>query len=385
MIRRLHIAGSANADADATLLADTHELIRAAVDGWVALGGTLVGGIGGEPLSNRDATLSIIFDWTVAEAALAALRAGKAQPRTDSGSLLCVRTSRRAFEHIPEHRKATFDALTQLGALDLKLLPDGWRSGALIRRAQAERGDVLMTLSGGAGVEDLVNLYAGDALPVVPIDVDLGSSGSDAAQGGGTGMARRALSDPDSFLRLADGSSPVAALTQLSMDPGRPSSGELARRLLTLLQALQAPAAFCVRLLNPRHADYPDVERFFDLVAKPVLEAQGLRVLDVGADPQESAWMNDEIFTQLHNAKLAIVDLTGARPNCFIELGYALGRGHSTIITAREGETPPFDADKLPWHFWNATADPGDSQRELAIYIRQFGGRAPLVEPVRIV
>jgi hypothetical protein len=95
--------------------------------------------------------------------------------------------------------------------------------------------------------------------------------------------------------------------------------------------------------------------------------------------------MNEEIFTQLHNAKLAIVDLTGARPNCFIELGYALGRGHSTIITAREGETPPFDADKLPWHFWHAAADPGDSQRELTDYIRQFGGRAPLVEPVRIV
>ena len=63
------------------------------------------------------------------------------------------------------------------------------------------------------------------------------------------------------------------------------------------------------------------------------MEEIGLSVVDLGHDRQERAWMNAEIFEQLHHAELAFVDLTGSRPNCYIELGYALGRGHRVIIT----------------------------------------------------
>jgi hypothetical protein len=385
VIRRLHIAGSANRDVDAVLLRDAHAVVRSTVDGWTSRGGTLVGGLGGEPTLSGDAGLSTIFDWSVADAALDAVRDGRAQPRSDGESLLCVRTSRIAFDHIPSHRQPTYDALAELGALDLQLLPDNWRSGALMRRAQAELGGVLVTFSGGAGVEDLANLYVEAERPVVPIDVDLGSSNDDGALGGGTGLARRALADPGSFLRLADGSSPVAALTQLSMGPNRAAASELAQRLLALLGRLEKPRAFCVRLLDPNHAAFPDVERFFETVVRPVLEESGLRVVDLGHDPQERAWMNDEIFAQLHTAHLAIVDLTGSRPNCFIELGYALGRGHSTIVTAREGEDMQFDDDKLPWHFWNPHANPLAGQSALRDHIRRFGARAPLVQPIRLV
>jgi len=169
------------------------------------------------------------------------------------------------------------------------------------------------------------------------------------------------------------------------MEGARPSASELAQRLLALLDDLEPPSAFCVRLLNPDHASYPEVERFFRDVAQPVVEEIGLRVIDLGHDRQERAWMNAEIFEQLHLAELAFVDLTGSRPNCYIELGYALGRGHRVVITARREEPPPFDADKLPWHFWDPSAAPADAQAALREHLRKFGALPPLVQPSRFV
>jgi hypothetical protein len=384
LIRRLHITGSAAPDVDAVLLRDVHTILAEVVEGWVERGGTLVGGLGAEPVAASEPELSIIFDWTVAAAALNALETGKGAAKAEDGHLLAVRTSQRALTQIPASRRPIYDRLLELGALDLAFLPDTWRSGALMRRAQADLGGVLVILGGGAGVEDLANLYRAAGRPVVPIDVALGSSGNDATVGG-QGLARRAMSDADDFFRLADGSSASARLAALSMHNTRPPAPEFAQRLLRLLDDLAPPRAFCVRLLNPDHPRYPEVERFFRDVAQPVVEEVGLSVVDLGHDRQEHAWMNAEIFEQLHNAELAFVDLTGSRPNCYIELGYALGRGHRVVITARQEEPPPFDADKLPWHFWNPSAARGDAQAALREHLRKFGALPPLVRPQRFV
>ena len=384
MIRRLHIAGSATLDVDPDLLRDVHTMVTAVVDGWVARGGALVGGLGGEPHAASEPRTPIIFDWTVASAALNALEGARGSAKTEDGQLLAVRTSQRARGQMPRARRPIYDRLLELGALDLALLPDTWRSGALMRRAQAELGGVLVILGGGAGVEDLANLYRSAGRPVIPIDVGLGSAGDDATVGG-QGLARRALTDGRDFLRLADGSSASARLAALSMDVSRPPAAELGRRLLALLDDLEPPRAFCVRLLNPDHRSYTEVERFLRDVAQPVLEEIGLRVVDLGHDRQERAWMNTEIFEELHNAEVVFVDLTGTRPNCFIELGYALGRGHRTIITARTEEAPPFDADKLPWHFWDPHATPVNARTALREHLRKFGALPPLVQPARLV
>lgn len=380
-MRALHIAGSAHPTADVDLLADAHALVAGIVDGWISRGGTIVSGISTEPMHAERDDLSIIFDWTVIETVAAAVREGRAP----AGQILTLRGSRRALDQVPSVRAALLQELTAGDALDQILLPDTWRSGALVRRAQAEVGGVLVTLSGGAGVEDLANLYAAEGRPVVPIDVDLGSSRDDGAQGGGTGLARRALSHPGAFLRLADGTSAGARLSALSMGTHRPPAAALAERALALLDDLQLPRAFCVRLLDPGHEAWDDVETYFRQVVDPVMAEAGLRVVDLGRDPQERAWMNAEIFEELHVADTVIADLTGHRPNCFLELGYALGRDHRTIITARQGTPKPFDTDKLPWHEWQASGDLEDRREALRAHLRRFGTRAPLVEPVRMI
>lgn len=46
---------------------------------------------------------------------------------------------------------------------------------------------------------------------------------------------------------------------------------------------------------------------------------------------------------RIEGAKLVIADLTGANPNVFLEVGYAMARGVPTVLLARAGEKVPFD------------------------------------------
>jgi len=71
----------------------------------------------------------------------------------------------------------------------------------------------------------------------------------------------------------------------------------------------------------------------------------------------EDPFMNVEIFRLLHRAALVIVDLSGVRPNCMMELGYALGRHRRYLLSAMKGTQLPFDPDKIPTYFWDPDLD----------------------------
>jgi nucleoside 2-deoxyribosyltransferase len=57
----------------------------------------------------------------------------------------------------------------------------------------------------------------------------------------------------------------------------------------------------------------------------------------MGIADSTNAWMDVQIFEMIHNAGVVVVDLTGVRPNCFTEMGYAFGRARKVIVTAKEG------------------------------------------------
>jgi nucleoside 2-deoxyribosyltransferase len=99
----------------------------------------------------------------------------------------------------------------------------------------------------------------------------------------------------------------------------------------------------------------------------------------MGTDPTEHGFVNIGIFEQLHYSELAIVDVTGLRPNCFIELGYALGCGIPVIVTAKEGTVLPFDQSAIPCHFWDLSNDPKTDIQQLLEFMEKNIGRPPLV------
>jgi hypothetical protein len=198
--------------------------------------------------------------------------------------------------------------------------------------------------------------------------------------GGSSYLHAQALGDSDAFFRLRDGAGNAAArLSGLTL---RTDSDHdmLARETVELLADLKPRPAFYVRLLATEHPDFFTVERFFREVIDDVVEQRGFTPREMGHGKPEAAFMDVEIFAALHRAGLVVVDLTGVRPNCTMELGYALARRRRVVISAQAGTTLPFDTSMLPTYFWEDSGTPTERQEAYGAWLEQYSELPPLVE-----
>jgi hypothetical protein len=379
--RYIQLAGSANKSRSADLIRYAHGLMRAVTVEILRTGGGLVLFAGREPIQEPNVTYSpaLIFDWTILETFDSVSSHEKiAWPHTRPP--IVVVTSEKAVSEIPEHRQSLWQKILISGLVRVDFIQPGARSGALLRERQAQFGNVLICAGGGTGVEHLADLYQARHRPIIPLDLPLGPSRDDGI-GGSERMNRDARANPTPFLRLRPemAEASVALLTATTTGAGSIARGQVVRSLMQLLAAIDHPSAFYVRLLNKQAKEFSTVERFFREVVDPVVQKIGYRRLEMGTDPTEHGFLNTEIFERLHYSELAIVDVTGLRPNCFIELGYALGCGVHVIVTAQRGTVLPFDQSAIPCHFWDSTNDPKSRIQLLLEFTERNIGRPPLV------
>jgi hypothetical protein len=217
--------------------------------------------------------------------------------------------------------------------------------------------------------------------PVLPLDLALGASRDDGT-GGALRLSKQSRTEPGRFLRfgLADAGTEGAALASIGTRDGNAASGEIAERISAILSKVARPDAFYVRLLRPDHAKFSVVESFFREVVDPVVEEAGLRRIEMGTNRTEHAFMNVAIFESLHFSSVVIVDVTGERPNCFIELGYALRNTNRVLVTAEEGTNLPFDQQAIPCHFWKVGDAAPDRQKVLSEFWKRNIDRPPIVK-----
>ena len=136
-----------------------------------------------------------------------------------------------------------------------------------------------------------------------------------------------------------------------------------------------------IRLLNPDHPDYGDVQDYFDTVVEPIIEGElgyKLTVVD-GRQPYDHPRIDQEIFAKLHRSSVVIADITGMRPNCFLELGYALGRGLPTMLMAKKGSEHPFDIYTLSGLHWQTSGTVDERRRLFREHWNAIRNRPPLV------
>lgn len=372
---RIHIAGSAANDCDGDLLRAAHSFVDGLISEIITNGGGLVLGASGEPRGN--ANEPCIFDWTALSSAAAVPDPAPDWPPLRRQRFVVVSTQ-PGLDKVPEDRRAIWERFRARSDVDVVVAPRGWRMAGIIRDQQVKRGDVLVALGGGAGVEHLADSYIAEGKPVIPIATDLGAYSQDGS-GGSRLLHSQALSDPDSFFRLKDGSgSPSGRLLSLKLDSAI-AGPALAADIAALLSDLRPPNAFYVRLLDTSHSDYTDVEEFFRDVVDYVVKDNGYTPNEMGGRPPSSAFMNVDIFRSIHLAGLVVVDLTGVRPNCMMELGYALARHRRVIITAREGTPLPFDTDKLPTHLWTAGVTVDDRIAQFKQWFDRYYELPPII------
>jgi hypothetical protein len=157
--------------------------------------------------------------------------------------------------------------------------------------------------------------------------------------------------------------------------------GDRVKAIIDLLEALERPKAFAVRLLNPDHPDFAAVQEFFDVVVQPIIEGElGYRMTVVdGHQTYNHARIDQEIFAKRHRSRIVLADITGMRPNCFLELGYAFGRSLPTMLMVREGATHPFDIHTFAGLHWKASGSIDERRRAFREHWNAIQNRPPLV------
>jgi hypothetical protein len=250
-----------------------------------------------------------------------------------------------------------------------------WNMNSKRMEVQARHGDILITVGGGEGVLFLANAYHDAGKPVIPVNFPVSTPTSGTHRICEFAIAGNA---PKLF-RTRDFNTALTWLTRITPN-SRSDPGKIAERVIELLESLNPPAAFAVRLLNPDLPDYAAVEEFFAMVVKPVIEEEyGYRLVVVdGKQAVEQSRIDQDIFSKLRRSGLVIADLTGERPNCFLELGYALGRSARTIVTVRDGTTPPFDVTTYAAHVWKPTGDVAERRARFREHIESVKARPPI-------
>lgn len=371
--RRIHISGSIHSDpaiATAKDVEAAREFVRQLVAELMCVGATFVVPVDAEKL--RCDGLPICFDWLVWETLVGNL---VKRPAQAVNPLAVAVQHHKNEDQVPPDKAGVWDNLrgSELVSIDNA---SHWNMNSKRMEIQAAHGDILITLGGSEGVLYLANLYHAAGKPVIPLKFKLTRPDSGSLRLFSQALIR---SQARRFFQCSGGSAPHDWINRLNYSDRHDSTARV-KDLVSLLESLERPTVFAVRLLNPKVADYIEVEDFFTGVVKHVAEQNYgyiLRVID-GKQPNEEPRVDAEIFAKLHRSAIVVADVTALRPNCFIELGYALGREIPTMVTAKAGTELPFDIESIPAHLW----EPGTLDERRAKFLQYWQAninRPPLV------
>jgi len=371
--RRVHIAGSISKDPDVASkveVAKARELVAGLVKALLKHGANFVIPVDAEPA--REDGEALTFDWTVWESldANRHLRPGDAP-----GKLAVAVQHYKTEEQIPDHRVELWERFKDSDAIAIENAAH-WDMNAKRMDAQARFGDILITLGGTEGVLYLADLYHEAGKPVIPLDLPL----TPELKGSRRLHAIGLNSDQTQRLfRTIDGDSHswINRIRFAARDPVE----KRVSAIIDLLEALEPPHAFAVRLLNDKVEHFAEVEDFFETVVKPVIEGEfGYKLIVVdGEQPFDHARVDQEIFEKLHRSRVVLADLTAMRPNCFLELGYAFGRPIPTMVMGMDGTDLPFDVTTYSAHLWKAGGSAKERKDAFREHWNAIRNRPPLV------
>lgn len=373
--RRIHIAGSVCKDlsmASTETVLQARGFVEGLVTELVRQGACFVIPVDEEKPRDSDGQPAC-FDWLVWQTLQRKLHTRPA------GAPIPLAIAVQHYKNEDQIPTQYTDMWDELRGSDLVQIDNAaqWDMASKRMDMQASHGDILITLGGGEGVLHLANRYHDSGKPVIPLNFKLCPPGTGSLRLFEFGLSS---SNSSELFRTDGQTSPHGWINRINFTQ-RHDIPHKVREVIGLLESLEPPTAFCVRLLNPGADDFNDVEEYFETVLKPVVEGElryKMIVVD-GAQPNEFSRIDQEIFNKLHRSRVVLVDITGARPNCFIELGYALGRPLPTMLLAKEGTDHPFDIKSLSGHHWKQKDSAHSKKEAFRSYWQANINRPPLV------
>jgi hypothetical protein len=374
--RRVHITGSVPKDGVNAEAIRARQFVEQLVKDLLKKGATFVVPVDAEKL--RDDQIPFCFDWLIWKTIRDNLHL---RPHGAPTPLAVAVKHHKNEEQVPEEYAQLWDDFSATDNVRIDSAAH-WNMNSKRMEVQARHGDILIAVGGGEGVLFLANAYHDAGKPVIPVDFPISTPSS------GTRKLCEfaAVGNANKLFRTRDNNTSLTWLERITPKP-RSEVKQIAERVVELLEALERPSAFAVRLLNPALPDYGPVQEFFDVVVKPVIEddyGYCLTVVD-GKQAVEESRIDQDIFVKLRRSGLVIADLTGERPNCFLELGYALGGSARTIVTARQGITPPFDVTTYAAHMWKDKGDVTQRRTEFREHIESIKNRPSIVSDAPLI
>ncbi|PDQ22007.1 hypothetical protein CN311_06200 [Mesorhizobium sanjuanii] len=374
--RRIHISGSIAKELEVASGADVEHaqaFVAGLVKELIKRGANFVVPVDAQPVRDVDGQ-PICFDWLIWETIQANILS---RPAGVSGHMVVAVQHHKTENQIPEKYRPLWE---RLRSSDLVKVDNAsfWNMASKRMEAQAHWGDILIPVGGTEGVLFLTNLYHDVGKHIVPVNLPISAESTGARKVFSFGLGRH---NTKHLFRTTGIMDPHGWINRINFTPSKDVAGMVAD-FVDLLEALERPRAFAVRLLNPEHVDYAAVQDFFDVVVKPVFEDElGFRLVVVdGRQAVEHSRVDADIFGKLHRSQVVIADITGSRPNCFLELGYALGRTLPTIVTAMAGSQLPFDITTFSGYHWKTSGSADERRRALLEHWRSVESRPPIVD-----
>ena len=374
--RRVHISGRISEcidDATTENVNVTRNLVGRLVKECMEQGANFVVPVDAEPLRSCDDT-PICFDWLIWETIFDNLHL---RPSDAIDPIAIGVMHEKNPNQIPECKSEIWDKMSNSQKVHFVQVGN-WDMNAVRLTEQAKLGDILLTLGGGEGVIYLANIYINRGKPVIPLDLPISAKGK-----GTQAIIQFGLTNQNSdALFKVTGEEPVkSCLTKLQKNLSKSHEDQI-KSLMSILNSLKKPKAFAIRLLNTEHKDYSDVNGYFESVIRHVIENELNYELVMLNDSYKHSGLEitSQIFQNLHRSSLIIADLTGERPNCFLELGYALRHQVTTLITKQEHkeEELPFDIGSYPSLFWTPN-NVEEERLRLLKYYNSIADAEPLV------
>lgn len=373
--RRIHIAGSVDKDinlATTEAVNNARELLRALVPELLARGATFVIPVDDEKLHPDGRP--ICFEWLVWEQLAKNLHRRPANAHNP----LAIAIQHHKTEHqIPSQFQELWDRLRSSDLVEIKNAWF-WNMGAKRLELAAQWGDILLTVGGADGVMFMADLYHRAGKPVVPMPDLLCAADTGSRRLFSMGLQPATASR---LFRTRPDSPPSPDGWMNRLNSPRATVTQRVDAILKVLEAIEPPIAFAVRLLNDKHTDFVAVENYFQGVVKPVIEDElgyALKVVD-GKQTFKQPRIDQEIFARLAQCRLVVADLTGERPNCFLETGVAIGREVPLIISCKQGGNTYFDLTTVATHFWDDGGTIGEQRRKFREHVEAVRDRPRLL------